>query len=583
MCSVSLAMRGVLLAVVVAACGADPGSVPPDAGADAVPADAYVDLSGPVFAPDHIVDVSITMAPADWDGMRVQTRTFNSVIEGDCLAQPAPSPFETYHASITIDGVTFSDVGIKKKGFFGSLDSNKPSLKIKLDDFVAGQEYLGLEKLTLNNSHQDPSYVRQCVAYQVFASAGIVVPRCNFAHVRVNGRDLGIYVNVETIDHHLTKKRYADGTGNLYEGTLSDFRKDWLGTFDAKGGGDRSDLVGIANVIDHAPDATLVADLSAYIDVDRFITYWAMEIVTNHWDGYANNRNNFFVYHDPTTNKLDFIPWGPDGALQPQATFGPLGATTGPVAVAANGALAYRLFALPATRAQFIARQRELLASAWNPAAILVEIYRMEALISPIVDSVQGTAWHANVAGVRQFVNGRRAALTAALDAGPTWTDPLPAYPCLDVVAHVTGTFSTKFGTMAADPFASGTGTMSITIGNTTTTLTPVGAKSGYDPNPPAGQQAQAIVQVFGRRASDGHIIAVSMSIAPATFFPRDGNLGFFDAFGLVFDYNPTTNTSAVVGYMLGDIKLTEASVTNNANVSGSFAANADQQGTPPP
>jgi len=572
-------MRFAAVLAVLVACGSESGNEP-DA---AVTPDAYVDLSGPVFEPNHIVEVAITMAPSDWDALRVQTRTLGSIIEGDCLAQPAPSPFTTYHAAITIDGTTFADVGIKKKGFLGSLDPVKPSLKVKLDEYVAGTEYLGLEKLTLNNSRQDPSLVRQCMTYQVFAATGSVVPRCNFAHVTVNGRDLGIFVNVESIDHHLTKKRYADGTGNLYEGTLSDFRADWLGTFDAKGGGTGSDLVPLAQVLENSSDATLLADLAPLVDVDRFLTYWATEIVTNHWDGYANNRNNFVVYHDPTTDKLDFIPWGPDGAMQKNATFGGLGSTTGPIAIAANGILAYRLFSLATTRQQLLDRQRELLATHWNESALLAEIDRMEALIAPIADAVQGTAWHAAVTGVREFVTGRRAKLTAALDAGPTWTDPLPAYPCLTVAAHVTGTFSTTWGTLAAmNPFTTGSGTMSITIGGTTTTLTPVGAKAGLDPNPPAGQPARAIVQAFGVRASDNHIIAVSISIPPGAFFPREGDLGFFDSFGVVFDFDPATNQSTQLGFMLGKLTLTQASTTDGAAVSGSFDANADVPGTPP-
>ena len=571
-------MRFAVLAVLVA-CGSESGNEP-DA---AVTPDAYVDLSGPVFEPNHIVEVAITMAASDWDALRVQTRTINSIIEGDCLAQPAPSPFTTFHAAITIDGTAFADVGIKKKGFLGSLDPDKPSLKVKLDEYVAGTEYLGLEKLTLNNSHQDPSLVRQCLSYQVFAATGNVAPRCNFAHVTVNGRDLGIFVNVETIDHHLTKKRYADGTGNIYEGTLSDFRADWLGTFDAKGGGTGSDLVPLAQVLENSSDSTLLADLAPFIDVDRFITYWATEIVTNHWDGYANNRNNFVVYHDPTSDKLEFIPWGPDGAMQKSSTFGGLGSTTGPIAIAANGILAYRLFALPATRQQLFDRQRALLATHWDEPALLAEIARMEALIAPIADAVQGTAWHAAVTGVREFVTGRRAKLTAALDAGPTWTDPLPAYPCLAVAAHVTGTFSTTWGTIGAmNPFTTGSGTMSITIGGTTTTLTPVGAKAGFDPNPPVGQPARAIVQAFGVRASDNHIIAVSISIPPGAFFPRTGDLGFFDSFGVVFDFDPATNQSTQIGFMLGKLTLTQASTTAGAAVSGSFDANADAPGTPP-
>ncbi|MCX5747135.1 MAG: CotH kinase family protein, partial [Proteobacteria bacterium] len=448
-------------------CGGDPtANGVPDAGVDATPPDAYVDLSGPVFEPDHIVDVAITMAAADWDALRAQTRTVGSVIEGDCLAQPIPSPFTTFAAAITVDGTSFPNVGVKKKGFLGSLDPTKPSLKVKFDEFVSGAEYLGLEKLTLNNSHQDPSYVRQCLAYQTFAAAGIVAPRCNFAHVHVNGTDLGVYVNVESIDHNLTKKRYPDGTGPLYEGSLSDFRTTWVNTLDPKGAGDRSDLAPLVAALESATDANLVAAISPYLDVDRFMTYWAMELITNHWDGYANDRNNFFVYHDPTTGKLDFIPWGVDATFQPGATFGPLGATNGPVAIAAAGILAHRLFAIPQTRQQILDRERSLLASLFDEAHLLAEITRMETLIAPIADAVEGPGWHAVVTSVRGFVTNRRARLTAALDAGPTWTDPLAGYPCLDVAATVDGTFDATYGTLGnADPLHTGTGTFTITIG----------------------------------------------------------------------------------------------------------------------
>ena len=254
-------MRRLLLVVTLTlGCGTDPATPGPDAGGEgAAPPDAYVDLSGPVFEPGHIVDVAITMAPGDWNALRMQTRTLGSILEGDCLAQPAPSPFTTFSAAITVDGSSFPNVGIKKKGFLGSLDPIKPSLKVKFDEFVPGAEYLGLEKLTLNNSRQDPSYVRQCLAYKSFAAAGIVAPRCNFAHVRVNGTDLGIYVNVETIDHKLTKKRYADGTGQLYEGSLSDFRTGWVNTLDPKGAGDLSDLLPFVTALETATDANLVA------------------------------------------------------------------------------------------------------------------------------------------------------------------------------------------------------------------------------------------------------------------------------------------------------------------------------------
>ena len=578
----SFATLSILVGLMGAGGCGDDAATAADAAIDAVPADAYVDLSGPVFAPDHIVDVAISMAPADWDTLRGQTRSFSTVLEGNCLGQPIPSPFSTFSAQVTVDGTAFSTVGIHKKGFFGSLDSTKPSLKIKFDEYVAGQEYLGLEKLTLNNSRQDPSYVRQCLAYKAFGAAGVVVPRCNFAHVRVNGTDLGVFVNVETIDHKLTKKRYADGRGQLYEGSLSDFRTLWVNTFDAKGGGDRTDLMPVAKVLETATDDHLVSELAPYLDVDRFMTYWAMEMLTNHWDGYANDRNNFFVYHDPTTGKLDFIPWGVDSTFQPGATFSGIGNSTGPVAIAAAGMLVNRLFAIPATRQQILDRERSLLASAWSEPTLLAEVARMEALIKPIADHVGDPTWHTAVAEVRSFLNTRRAKLTAALDAGPTWTDPLAGYPCLDVVAQVDGTFAATYGTLGnANPLGTGAGTFSITMGGVTTVLTPVGSSAGNDPNAMPGAPS-SVIQVFGRRASDNHILVASLAVPTGIFFPREVNLGFVDSIGLVFDYNPATNMATTVGFLMGTMTLTQAAATANAPIAGSFHANVDDQGTPP-
>jgi hypothetical protein len=578
-------MRRAVVFCIVAACGDGGGDDPFAPDATGPPPDAYQDFAGPLFDPDHLVEISIDLAPADWDALRAQTRTFASVLEGDCLAAPRPSPFTIYPGSITIDGTRIDNVGVKKKGFFGSLHPTRPSLKVKIDEYDGGLEYLGLERLTLNNANQDPSHLRTCLAYQLFTAAGLVAPRCNFARVTVNGELLGIYVNVESIDKRMIKKRYADGRGALYEGSLSDFRPEWVQTFEPKAdSGDGSDLLPVVDTLATASDANLVAALTADLDVDQFRTYWAMEMLLNHWDGYSNNRNNFFLYNDPTAGQIQVIPWGPDATFEAGRTMGGLGVTDGPIAVGAHGMLANRLFAIPAERTRFLDRQRALLSSVWNESALLAEVARMEALIAPTADPLDGPAFRAEVDLVRSFITNRRTVLTAAIDAGPTWTAPLPGYPCLTVVASMQGSFATTFGTTgAANPLGTGSGTFVVTVNGTPTTLTPVGATSGFEQNPPPGQPPSALVQVFGRRAADGHILVLTAATAEARFFPRVADLGFFDAFGLVHDFNPTTGIAALVGLGLGTLRLDQAAATTGAPVAGSFTANADVQATAPP
>ena len=48
------------------------------------------------------------------------------------------------------------------------------------------------------------------------------------------------------------------------------------------------------------------------LDVDRFVTMTALDILFCHWDGYAMNRNNYRIYSDPESGKFVFMPHGLD-------------------------------------------------------------------------------------------------------------------------------------------------------------------------------------------------------------------------------------------------------------------------------
>jgi spore coat protein CotH len=183
------------------------------------------DPSAPVFDPTRVIEVEVEIAAADWDVLRAHSRTINDIF-GACLMEPFADPFTYFPATVTIDGRRMEQVGIRKKGFLGSLDPDKPSLLIQFDEYVE-RPFFGLRSFTVNNSKQDPSFIRQCLTYQTFAAAGVPASRCNFAHVRVNGMDLGSFVHVEGGNKDFLGRHFDDPDGNLYEGTLSDFRAGW--------------------------------------------------------------------------------------------------------------------------------------------------------------------------------------------------------------------------------------------------------------------------------------------------------------------------------------------------------------------
>ena len=151
--------------------------------------------AGVSFDSNHIVCIKVTMDPHDLELLSKETRfdgTGNSFqqIWPDC-SRPWPSAYNWYQADIEIDGVSLSEVGIRKKGFVGSQYSPVPALKIKTDKYVKDQFLGDTERITLNNNGGIIPRMAACLTYEVFAAAGYPAPRCNIANVIINGQPKG--------------------------------------------------------------------------------------------------------------------------------------------------------------------------------------------------------------------------------------------------------------------------------------------------------------------------------------------------------------------------------------------------------
>ena len=85
------------------------------------------------FGLEGILDIEITITENDWNSLRFQTQTQDQLFGGDCLDGPRPNPFAYFSASVVVDGVALSEVGVRKEGFLGNLSYDKPSLELKFD------------------------------------------------------------------------------------------------------------------------------------------------------------------------------------------------------------------------------------------------------------------------------------------------------------------------------------------------------------------------------------------------------------------------------------------------------------------
>ena len=390
----------VLALLMLAACGVDGGTTVASNG-DLRP--AQPDVSDQLFQPNEIVHVDIEMNPDDYDILRNEGRNFATIVTG-CAKE---FEYSNFNAIVTVNGEVLVDVDIRKKGFLGSLSAGRPSLKLNFDELKPGRRLYDLERMTLNNNLQDPSNTHTCMSYELFRKAGVPAPRCNFARVSVNGKDLGTYSHVESIKKHFLRRNFDNDAGNLYEAQIADFGENLKENFQLKTNreiNDRSDLSAVVSALS-ATDENLPGLLSQVVDLEAFILFWAMETVAGHWDGSTSNANNYFIYDNPDNGRFYYIPWGTDAALEQDSVLDP---GTGPLYRATQ--IPSRLYKIPEFKRKYDARVLELLGQLWNAESLNAEVDRIRDLTQTPEE---------NMEQVRAFIRDYEGKIRAAV-AGET-------------------------------------------------------------------------------------------------------------------------------------------------------------------
>ncbi len=545
-------------------------------GAGTTPAPApQVDAAAPFFEPDRVLEVRIELAEDDWEAIRAQGRSLLEIFGGDdCLADPFGSPFTFVRGSVSVDGETIDDVGVRKKGFFGSLSYDKPSLKLDFGEYVDGQTLSGMRRMTLNNNKQDQGHLNQCLGYQFFSDAGVPAPRCNFARVFVNGEYLGVYSHIESVKKPFLREHFDSDGGNLYEGTLSDFRAGWDGTFEQKTNASsdpgKADIGALTAALSSGGDALDAID--PLLDVERFIRFWAVESLVGHGDGYSSNNNNFFVYADPADGRFVFMPWGIDQLFDngEERAGRPL-----PV-VRTQGVVAHRIYDSEQGRARYIARMETLLDD-YRLDDRLAEIDRMEALIAPHIPSAARADFETGVANLRVFIEAREGQVRDQLAAGlPRTADGLRERICFEPQGTVAATFSTTWNSLdnpAVNP-ASFSATFTPTGTSFTNTPNPLGlttALAGIDENAES-PEFEATILLIVQQLDGTSLLALVQTDLPG-LSPGETPLDFTTTRGLIVRQRDGEDGMLVGILGEGTLTLDQASTTDGAPVSGSYTA----------
>ncbi|MFK7768781.1 MAG: CotH kinase family protein [Mariniblastus sp.] len=512
-----------------------------------------------LFAPDRITDVEIQLDESDWDKIRLQGRVFSEALSKEMTE----NPFTYVKGNVSIDGAMIKNVGIRKKGFIGSLNNDRPSLKIKFSEYQDQSPVKGLDRLTLNNNNQDAGRICQYLAYKLFRDSGTHAPRCGFAKVTVNGTYLGIYSNVEAIKSGFLEHSFGGKSGAVYEGTVTDFYPEYNKKFEQKNKQAKSKYISAVTEVLRSEELDL-EELETLVDVDSFIKFWAMESLIGFWDGYCSNQNNYYLYRDSKSKKFQFIPWGTDSAFTESSPIPPF--FIKPISVHAKAILPNKLYRIDEVKTKYATTMMSFLDEHWNETKLLAEVDRVETLLSEHVLPENKKSFSRTLLGYRKFIEARREAIEEEFESGPPKLmaeSKKPSYflPIGEVTATFKGIWCEKD---PANPTNVGEVTVDLQVNGKAIKFESLGVYAKKDDRDPKS----ASIIITGKSSATGKTIIIAAGVPLTNFEPSDSSMntggaliqpGTFGLIGMKFKM------------MFGSVQLKQASLTPGEEFEGTF------------
>ena len=540
---------------------------------------ADIPVEADPFEVDRLLDVKVAMPAEDWKKMRYEHHDLFGLITPRKPGKPRPNPYHYFKGNVTIGGKLFKNVGLRKKGLLGSVNAQRPSIKINFDKFGTEQEFEGVSLMTLNNNDTDASLVKQHMAYELFRKAGIPAPRCNFARVTVNGEYLGVYSHVESVRKDFLKRHFTKASGNLYEGQISDFTEKAAGTFDAKINAkknDRNDLLKATKAL-AVPDEQLFDAVGKVINLNDFYRYWAMEGLIGFKDGYSGNQNNFFIYNDPQSGRFKFIPWGADGVFR--ARSGKASQAGTPMSVMAEGVVAHRLYKTEKGRERYRSELLKVLDEVWDEQALQAKLDKLTRMLRSHTH-LPPRLYDPAVDSVRRFISKRRNMLGVELTGPiPLWPKKMRSGPTSANSKSLTMkcTFNTKWTEAGDLSFENKIGQCIIELihGDEPIEITDMRAHAALTQG--TSRYGFPVISAVGRLSDSQQEVMVNLMVDPGFYkvsdsIPIDG----FTIWGFVRMGRQGSAKFKRIGWAKGELKLTAASRNEGETVAGYFEASCN-------
>jgi hypothetical protein len=232
-------------------------------------------------------------------------------------------------------------------------------------DFEPGgddDQLVGMERLNLKAMYNDPSQMREALAWELFGRVGIPAARHTYAKLGINGGYRGLFSLIEQVDKRFLKDWFGkNDRGNLYKAYCGDVGCATLERRVGRGGDDsgrqyftpgHDDLTYRLKSNDDDPAASTYNDLAQLIrtidgtslgggdarfrsdqfresvegvlNVRAFLRWAGVNLLLGSWDNYFATPANYYLYNSGRRGDEDgfagspyftFIPWDYDNSF----------------------------------------------------------------------------------------------------------------------------------------------------------------------------------------------------------------------------------------------------------------------------
>ena len=239
----------------------------------------------------------------------------------------ADAPAEEYTTcTVAIDGEKFYQVGLRAKGnnsrrLTEEYGLSRYSLKLEFDHYVDGGNYHGLDKLSLDASFQDNSYLKTWLVFDMMDYMGVPTPLHSYVWVTVNGRPWGLFLAIEEPEEAFARRNFGVNHGQLYKPDYTSLNAEnadvalryvdddpdsYPNIFDnGKFNVDEDDQTRLIQALETLASGE---NLEQAVDVDEVLRYFVVQVFVMNWDSYLGHTgHNYFLYEEDGV--LSILPW----------------------------------------------------------------------------------------------------------------------------------------------------------------------------------------------------------------------------------------------------------------------------------